>query len=382
MSKRDYYTVLGVSKNADLQEIKKAFRTLAKKYHPDVSKESDADAKFKEINEAYHVLSDEKKRRLYDQFGHEAANGQPGAGFGGFEDIFSQFTGQNSHQSGFGGFEDIFSSFFKGGMQGGQQQRRRGPQKGPNIFAETVVNIKELLFGTKIKLKVGLLKTCQACNGSGAKAPHNINTCSTCRGQGVVVVQQRSMLGIIQTQQVCSSCHGQGEVITKKCATCQGKKLVEEKQIVTIDLPRSLHIDQQIVVRGMGHAGINNGPNGDIYLSVKLKYSQYYVRRNNDLILNLPTSYIDAILGQKVTIPTLDGDVVVKLRPGTQNNDEFIIAKRGFFINPQSERRGNLIVRIKIKLPSQVSKLDKRNLQQMQDEQTFKIDNSHLNKFD
>ena len=387
MSKRDYYDVLGVSRSASLDDIKKAFRRLAKKYHPDVSKEDDAEVKFKEVNEAYHVLSDDKKRELYDRFGHEAADnqGQPGfgvfSGFGGFEDIFSQFFhGQQSRgsgqQQGFSGFEDIF-----GGGQSRHQRRHHGPEKGPNIFAETTINIKELLFGTKIELKVDLLNNCEECNGSGAESIADIHTCEKCKGIGVVIIQRRSFIGMVQSQETCPDCRGQGRIIKKKCKICGGKKQVEKKQIVTIDLPHSLHLDQQVLVRGMGHAGLNGGPNGDIYLAVKLKHNDFFSREGNNLILNLPVTYLDAILGNKIAVPTLDGEVFVKLAPGTKEGDEFVIPKYGFFINQHSTKRASLIVRVKIKLPTHISSADKKLLTELRNQGNFILDNTHINDF-
>lgn len=379
MSKRDYYEVLGVAKTASLDEIKKAFRQLAKKYHPDVSKEADADAKFKEVNEAFEVLSDTKKRKMYDQFGHSGMSGQASGGMGGLEDIFRNFS--SSSFGGGGGFEDIFENLFRGQKTSGGGHKSKRPQKGSNIFAETTINIKELLFGTKVKLKIKLIKNCQSCDGSGAKTKSAIHVCQTCHGAGVVIMQQRSLLGIIQTQNTCPDCDGAGEVIIDKCNVCHGKKQYQANEIVNIDLPHSLQTDQQVLVREMGHAGKNKGPRGDIYLTLHVTENQYFSRRNNDLILNLPVSYLDALLGKEIYVPTLDETIKIKLPAGTQNNSEFSISKYGFFINARSERRGNLIVRIKVQTPEFLSHDEKKQFEAIREKTDFHIDISEINKF-
>ncbi len=374
MSKKDYYDILGVQKNATQDEIKRAFRKLAKKYHPDVSTAKNSEDKFKEVNEAYEILSNPEKREIYDKYGHSGINNQGGmGGFNGFEDIFSHFSsGRSSSGGGFGGFgfEDIFSDMFSNGSKNRYNQNKQ--VKGKDIKANVKVKLKEILFGTKIKLNVNLIKNCKLCDGSGAQSKKFIHKCSTCNGYGKVSMQQKSILGIIQTEQVCPDCKGEGRIITKKCKECNGNKIIKEKSELSIKLPHSINTDHPIVARNIGHAGLNGGPKGDVYLNLIIEDNPYFKRKGNDLLLDLPLNFIDAILGAKIKVPTFDGDLEIKIPAATKNNDIFKISKYGFFKSPNSNRRGDLIIKINIDTPTSLNEHEKKILKEFRKKSDFK----------
>ncbi|AGM26457.1 molecular chaperone DnaJ [Spiroplasma syrphidicola EA-1] len=369
MSKRDYYEVLGVSKTATDEEIKKAFRQLAKKYHPDVSKVPDAEAKFKEVNEAYEVLSDPSKRANYDQFGHSGMEGMGGfgQGFGGFEDIFS---------GGFGGFGDIFENFFGGG---GKKQRagHSQPIKGQDLAAQVSISLKELMFGKTITLEVELDKPCDSCEGTGAKNPKaDIHQCTTCKGYGYVNIEQRSLFGIIQSQQPCPDCKGKGKVIVNKCQNCKGKGRSLGKEKIDLELPKSV-AGNHLRFRQKGNYGYNGGPRGDIFVDLIIKPNSYFSRLDeNTLGLKLPVSYLDALLGGEITVPTFDGDVRLKLPPNTKSGAVFNIPNHGFFRSPTSVKRGDLIVTIDIAIPTTLSSAEKEKLKELKEASDFKVTNN------
>ncbi|WP_338956383.1 molecular chaperone DnaJ [Spiroplasma endosymbiont of Polydrusus cervinus] len=360
MGKRDYYEVLGVNRNATDDEIKRAFRQLAKKYHPDVSKEKDAEAKFKEVNEAYEVLSDPNKRRNYDQFPYGKTDHNGFGGTADFEDIFS------------GGFSDIFENFFGGG----KKQRGFSNQsiKGENIAARFVVTLKEQMFGKTVKLDLNIDKKCESCEGTGAKdLKKDIHTCTTCDGYGYVNLEQRSIFGIIQSQQPCPDCKGRGKVITNKCSKCKGQGHYRGKEAVEIELPKSIYENQQVRIREKGNYGLNNGPRGDLYLEISVKPNKYFKRVNDNLHLNLPVSYLDALLGAEIKVPTFDGDVHLKLPPNTKTNSIFNIPNHGFFKSPTSTKRGDLIVNVIVTIPTKLSPEEKTILQKLKNSSSFKI---------
>lgn len=260
MEKRDYYEVLGVSKSASDDDIKKAYRTLAKKYHPDVSTESNAEAKFKEVQEAYDVLSDATKRSQYDQFGHQAANGGFGQGFGG--------------GAGFEGFDfgDIFSAFF-GGNRGTSAQSRNRPRKGSDIQRRMTVSFEEAIFGKKETMKVQVYDECHTCHGLGAESSKDIHTCSRCHGSGYVVVEQQSLFGRTQSRTTCPVCNGTGKEIVNKCSTCGGEGVEKVTKEVEIKVPEGIETGQQIRLEGFGNKGQNGGPNGDLYIVFEVRPS-------------------------------------------------------------------------------------------------------------
>jgi len=310
MSKRDYYDVLGVNKGADEREIKKAYRDLAKKYHPDVSTEANAEEKFKEIQEAYAVLSDTEKRGQYDQFGHEGINfGQNG--FGGYGD--------------FGGFDDIFSSFFGGG----RRRDPNAPRKGRDISKRMTITFEEAVFGAKKKIKLTVNEECNVCHGSGAHSKSDISTCSTCGGSGRVYRQQQTIFGVTRTQTTCPNCNGTGKEIKRKCSNCHGHGQVEVTKTVEVSIPEGINSGQQIRLAGKGEAGLNGGPPGDLYISIVIKNHDIFARQGDDIILELPISFSQAALGAEIKVPTINGEVKLKIPSGTQSGTRFRLRGKG-----------------------------------------------------
>lgn len=367
-TKRDYYEVLSVNKNATEEEIKRAYRKLAKKYHPDISKEPNAAEKFKEVSEAYDVLSDPKKRSLYDQYGHDVANGQDSmGGFSDFEDIFS-------------GFGDIFENFFGGGFsrkssQGGYQQSMK--QKGQDIIVKIVLNLKEVMFGVVKEIELNLINPCSKCNETGAFSKEHIHQCNKCKGIGYVKMQQHSILGIIETQQVCPDCEGRGKIISKKCPQCNGKTVYYKKETIEVEILKSLQQGQQLRLKQKAHYGLYGGARGDLYIEINIKNSKYFQRVNEyDLHINLPLSYLDALLGGEIMVPNLDdAEVKLKLPANTKNKSKFTIPNYGFFVNHKSSKRGNLIVTIQIAIPTKLSKQEKDALLKIKEINTFEVEN-------
>lgn len=389
MTVKDYYKVLGVSKDASNDEIKRAFRKLAKQYHPDLSKKPGAEEKFKEVNEAYEVLGDAKKRNLYDTYGAEAANGQGGpSGFGGFEDLFRGGFGGNAGGTashGFGGFKDIFSDFFQQATSdshgfGGTRQRSHQTMKGEDVRASANITLKDLMFGTKIKLKLHLSKNCVACDGLGAASKSDILKCNSCEGTGVVMSEQRMGYTVIRRQMPCPDCKGAGENVMKKCKKCHGRKRTQDWDMITISLPKSIDVSHTILVRNMAHDGINNGSKGDIYLDITVDKNQFYTKQGNNLHLTYKISYLDAILGGTVTIPTFDENINVKIPVGTQSGTVFKIPKQGFYVSPASQKRGDLIIKVLIETPDRISEVEKEKLNNIRQATNFKIDHTLYNK--
>ncbi len=317
--KRDYYEVLGISKNATEDEIKKAYRSLAKKYHPDVNKAKDAEEKFKEINEAYEVLSDPQKKATYDQFGFAGMDGfsQGGTygGFGGFEDI-----------------NDIFSSFFGGspfGSSYSSSRRSNAPRQGDDRLQRVTIDFLEACFGKDLEFDIDVDETCKACNGSGAASPSDITTCSTCGGSGSVIRQQRTPLGVMQTQSVCPDCQGTGKKIKKICPECRGKGYNRRKTTITTHIPAGISDGQRIRVAGKGERGYNGGPNGDLYLEVRIRPDKQFERDGKNILLEIAVTAVDATIGTKMDIPTIYGDVSMKIPAGTQEGTVMRLKEKG-----------------------------------------------------
>ncbi len=313
MSKRDYYDVLGVQKGADERDIKKAFRAKAKKYHPDVSEDANAEEKFKEIQEAYAVLSDTEKRGKYDQFGHEGMNAQ--GGFGGFQG------------GGFGGFEDIFSSFFGGG--GVRRQDPNAPRRGSDLQKRMTISFEEAAFGVKKKISINIEEECTVCHGSGAHSKSDVTTCKQCNGSGIVYRQQQSIFGVQRTQVACPQCGGTGKEIKRKCTKCYGDGTVVNTKTVEVNIPAGINNNQQIRLSGKGEGGHNGGPSGDLYIVISVKQHELFIRRDDDIILELPISFSQAALGADVQTPTLHGNVKLKIPAGTQSGARFRLRNKG-----------------------------------------------------
>ncbi len=323
-NKRDYYDVLGVSRAASSDELKKAYRRLAREYHPDVSNAPNADERFKEISEAYEVLSDDQKRAAYDRFGHAGVN-NGGPGFSGF-----------GFDSDFGTVADIFEEFF-GGAFGGRRRQRRGPRRGNDIRYELTVTFEEAMFGVEKVIEVRRPETCDRCNGNGAEPGTSPITCPTCNGSGEVRRVQQSILGSFVNVATCNQCNGTGEIISEPCAQCHGQKVVQGTVTKTIKVPPGVDNDTQIRLTGEGAPGIFGGPPGNLFVVLKVKDHEFFQRRGDDVWLDLQINVAQAALGDEITVPTIDGDEKLVIPSGTQSGKVFRLRGRGV---PRLDRSG------------------------------------------
>lgn len=369
--KRDYYDVLGVNKSASEDEIKKAYRKLAKKFHPDVNKEADAETKFKEVQEAYDVLSDAKKRQTYDQFGHAGMDGAAGfggaGGFGGFG------------QGGFGGFEDIFESFFgTQGSRGFSSQQRTGPQKGNDSFMRMRVSFMEAMHGAKKTINLTVDEPCKHCHGTGADSKEDVKTCTTCHGRGKVLTQQQTMFGVFQTETVCPTCHGTGQEITKKCHLCHGEGHETKRVAVDVTIPKGIQSGQQLRVAGKGEKGRNGGPNGDLYIEIMVENHSTFIREGSTIYITIPISVVEATLGTKVDVPTVHGDVTLTIPEGTQPGTKLKLKGKGAPVL-NSNSMGDQIVEVKVEIDNSLSSDERRLYEQLRD--TPKKKESPFDKF-
>ena len=358
--KRDYYDVLGVSKNADASEIKKAYRKLALQYHPDKNPgNKEAEEKFKEAAEAYDVLSNEEKRRRYDQFGHAGMGGGAG-GFGGagmsMDDIFSQFG-------------DIFGSFTGfSGFGGGRQARH--VNRGTNLRVKVKLTLEEIAKGVEKKIKVKKYVSESHCNGTGAKDGKSFSTCSTCHGSGQVTRIQNTILGQMQTTSVCPTCGGEGKIINEKCVHCNGEGVLLSEEVLTLNIPAGVSNGMQLSMSGKGNAARRGGINGDLIVVIEEIEHEELVRDDSDLLYNAFISFPDAVLGTTIEIPTLEGKVKMKVEAGTQSGRIFRLRGKGL---PEIEGygRGDLLVKVNVWIPVNLSKEDKKLMEQLQENPMF-----------
>lgn len=347
MDKRDYYEVLGVSRNATSDEIKKAYRKLARKYHPDATPgDKDAEAKFKEISEAYVVLSDPEKRAGYDRFGHAGADGQ---GFGGFEGFGD-----------FGGLGDIFEMFFGGG---GRTRRRTGPERGQDIRTDMEISLEEAAFGLEREVKVPRVETCGTCGGSGAAAGSKPKTCLACAGTGQVQFTQSTPFGRIVQSRTCDRCRGTGQVIEKPCPTCRGAGSVRKTRSIKVKVPPGVDNGSRLRLAGEGEAGTRGGPPGDLYVYIHVKQHKLFRREGDDLICEIPLSFVQAALGDEIDVPTLEGKEKLKIPEGTQPGTVFRIRGKGV-PHLSGFGRGDQHVRIKVMIPGKLSEKQKELLRE------------------
>lgn len=351
MSKRDYYEVLGVSKNATEKEIKSAFRKLAKQYHPDVSKEPNAAEKFKEAQEAYAVLSDETKRKQYDQYGHAAfdqMNGGAGFDFSDFDfgDIFSDLFG-----SSFGGF----GSF--GGRSSNSNRSRRGADKLMGI----TLTFEEAVFGCKKNININSYDECSKCNGKGGKGE---KTCSTCHGNGTVTAQQNTLFGAFMTRTTCPDCNGKGKSYDTICTNCRGTGKTKENKDIEVKIPAGVDTGNQLRIQGKGDCGSNGGSNGDLYLEFRVKEHDLFEREENDIYLELPITITDAVLGCKKDIPTLYGNVKLTIPAGSNTGDKHRLKDKGVE-DLHSSKRGNMYVIINVIIPDKIDKKQKKLFEEL-----------------
>ena len=373
MAKRDFYEVLGVNKSASTDEIKSAYRKLAKKYHPDINKEPGAEEKFKEVQEAWDVLGDEKKRQMYDQFGMAAF--EQGASTGG---AGNPFSGAGFGSQGFGGVDlgDIFSSFFGGGRS--TRRANVGPQRGEDTLQRIRVPFMDAILGKKVLVPVEYDEPCKTCGGTGAKSPSDIKTCPHCNGRGYVTGTHRSIFGVMETRQVCPDCGGSGKIITSKCPDCGGKGYNHVKRDIEVNIPAGINQGQQIRLRGKGGHGINGGENGDLYLEIVIVPHASFKRDGNDIHIDIPISFVDATLGKKIDVPTVYGDCEVEIPAGTQPNQVLRLKGRGIK-DMRKGTPGDEYLHIQIKTPTKLSREQKKLLEEYQ--KTIDKDESIFEKF-
>ncbi len=353
-NKRDYYEVLGVSKGASDDEIKKAYRVLAKKYHPDMNPgDKEAEAKFKEANEAYDVLSNSEKRAKYDQFGHAAFDpsmGGGGSGFGGF----GGFSGGDFD------FGDIFSSFFGGG--GSSRSSRNAPIEGDDVMARITITFDEAVFGCKKEISFARIEACPDCGASGAAKGTKAETCGTCHGTGRVTVQQQTMLGYMQTQRTCSNCRGTGKIIKTPCKNCNGKGYIKVNKKLEVTIPAGIDSMQRIILRGQGSAGRNGGSAGDLIIEVRVKEDKFFTRERNNVYCEIPISFAEAALGAEIDIPTLGGKTEkYQIPEGTQTGTSFTLKGKGIQ-DINTKRKGDLIITVLVETPKNLTNEQKKLL--------------------
>lgn len=367
--KRDYYEVLGVSKSATPEEIKKAYRQLALKYHPDRNPDDkDAEEKFKEAAEAYSVLSDENKRARYDRYGFAGMNGGSASG-GGFGGGFGDFDLNDILNSVFGrGFD--FGGFNFGGFGGGSGRGGVARQRGSNIRVKVKLNLQEIAKGVKKKIKVNKYVTCDHCHGSGSENGAT-ETCPTCHGRGQVVQTVNSFFGAMQTASVCPTCGGTGQIIKNKCKHCQGEGIMKGEEIIDIEIPAGVGNDMQLTVRGKGNAGPHNGINGDLIVVIEEEESKEFERDGSNLIYNLFLTIPEAILGTQAEVPTIDGKVRVKIAPGTQSGKVLRLRGKGL-PNINSYGSGDMLVNVNVWIPKKVTKEEEKMLEELAKSENFK----------
>lgn len=360
-NKRDYYEVLGVSKTANDDEIKKAYRKLAKQYHPDANpnNKQEAETKFKEVNEAYETLSDKQKRNMYDQFGHDAANGFNGGGFNGY-----------GNASGFGGFSgvdmdfdmgDIFSSFFGGGFN--NSARRRGPPRGSDIKVAVEVTFEEAAFGTKKDITISREETCSSCDGTGAKKGTQPITCPTCGGTGQIRYTQNTILGQIMSTKTCNACGGEGKIIKEPCQECKGRSTIRKQRVITITIPQGIDNNQTITIRGEGNKGPKGGTKGDLYITVFVKPHSIFKRKGDNIYSDLKVPFTIMALGGEVNIQTLTGAVKHKITEGTQT-DTVVTLKNQGIKNIHGRGQGDLFVTLIVDVPNNLTAKQKELLRE------------------
>ena len=369
--KRDYYEVLGVNRNATDDELKKAYRKLAKKYHPDANpnNKAEAEAKFKEVNEAYENLSDPQKRKMYDQFGTTDPQGFGGSGgpFGGQGGYYSYSSSGFDGFGDFGDLGDIFSSFFGGGFGGRSSSSRRqtGPRKGADLNLGIEITFEQAFLGVEKEINITRDETCDTCHGTGAKPGTSVTKCSVCNGTGQVTQVQNTILGQMQTRRTCSACHGTGEVIKEPCETCHGRGTVRKQPKIKVKIPAGIDDNQTVVLRGEGEQGEKGGPRGDLYITVRIKKHSIFTRKGNQVLCDIPITITQATLGAELDIPMVDGTkATYKIPEATQTGTKFTIRNKGFkSINSSSV--GDFVFTVIVQTPKKLSKEQRDLLTQL-----------------
>ncbi|MFZ5915399.1 MAG: molecular chaperone DnaJ [Chloroflexota bacterium] len=347
--KRDYYEVLGVARTATPEEIKKAYRRMARQYHPDVNKDQDAGERFKEVNEAYEVLSDEQKRSTYDRFGHAGVQGAGGAGFSGF--------------SGFG-FEDVFDEFFSGFGMGSRRRGRQGPRRGADLQHDLTITFQEAAFGVDKEIQVLRNETCPRCQGSGAEPGTQPVRCPQCNGSGEVRQVQQSILGSFVSVSTCPRCRGEGETINTPCSQCHGHKVVQVPRTLAVKIPPGVDDGMRIRLAGEGEPGGQGGPPGNLYIAISVQPHPIFRRRDSEILMELAINVAQAALGDQVTVPTLEGETSLQIPPGTQSGKVFRLRGQGI---PRLRRngRGDQLIIVQVTIPTRLSDEQKRLFQEL-----------------
>jgi molecular chaperone DnaJ len=363
---KDYYNILGVNKSASKDEIKKAFYKLAQKHHPD--KKDGNEAKFKEANEAYQVLSDDTKRSKYDQFGAGYENMQGGyggaqqGGFGGFEGFdFSGFQGGGNAGFDFGNLNDIFSDFFAGGMGGNGNQVRRGR----DISTEIQISFKDSIFGINRKILITKTSSCVTCGGKGAKHGSKMETCKKCNGQGKIHEAKRTILGTISSTKLCEVCLGSGEIPKDVCEKCRGAGVLRQEEEIALNIPAGIRDGEMVRMSGMGEA-VSKGTPGDLYIKINVSNHPVFKREGHDLVMNLNIKLSDALLGMEYPIETLDGNIKVKIPEGVSINEILRVREKGVPVS--KTKRGDLLIKLNIKMPNKLSRKSRELIEKLKDE--------------
>jgi molecular chaperone DnaJ len=346
VSKRDFYEVLGVSRNASDDEIRKAYRKLARKYHPDVNKDTDAEQKFKEVKEAYEVLSDPQKKANYDRYGHADPTGGFGGGGGAGAGFDADF-----------GFGDIFDMFFGGG----RRNNPNAPRQGADLEYRLQIEFKDAVYGKTVDVVIPRTETCDQCHGSGAKPGTKPETCSVCQGSGQTEVVQNTPFGRVVNRRICHACNGTGQLIREKCTNCSGQGQVKKKKKINVKIPAGIHEGAQLRVSGEGEPGVNGGPPGDLYITIYVKPHEFFKRDGDDLTCELPITFGQAALGDEVIVPTLNGRARLKVPAGTQTGTEFRLQGKGV-PRLRGYGEGDLRVKVRVVTPTKLTEEQKEAL--------------------
>ena len=369
MSKRDYYEVLGIDKGASEKEIKRAFRKMAKKYHPDLNPgDKEAEHKMKEVNEAYEVLSDSDKRSRYDRFGHDGVNGQGAGGFGGF--------GQGA-----GGFGDIFEDIFDMFGGGSSSRRKSGPRKGADLKYRVNIKFEEAAFGVEKEIKINRTEDCSVCNGTGAKPGTKKTTCSKCHGTGEVKYVQNTPFGQIVNTRTCDKCHGKGQIIEEPCTHCNGTGKERKVKKINIKIPAGIDTGSAIPLRGEGEPGEKGGPAGDLYVYVNVLPHKFFERQGNDIICEMPITFVQATLGASIEVPTLEGKVRYDIPEGTQTGTVFRLKNKGIS-DVRGYGKGDQYVKVKVHVPEKLNDKQKQILREFAKETGETVEEQKKGLFD